>query len=405
MYKVGEALVGDEPNNAHIDLVIGKKDGPVGEAFLNGMSQPTAGHTPLLSVIRPDLPVKPSTLVVPKVTVEGMDDANKVFGPVQEGVSRAVADSVEEGVIPEDEAEDLVILVSVFIHPEADDFQKLNRFNYGATKLAIRRAMEGFPSVEKINEEKDKAGHPLMGTRTVKLRNPPYLQIAMDKPSLSQQLNLVKSLPQNDHLIIEAGTPLIKKHGVSVVEDIREEREDAFIIADLKTLDTGHLEAKMAADAGADAVVVSGLADNNTIEKAIQEADKAGVYCIVDTLNTEDPVSLIENLDEKPHIVELHRGIDEEYAGEAHSAWGDIPAIKEMTKENLVAVAGGITQDTVGEAFESGADILVVGRAIANSKDPRAKARDFLESMNKAWGEKKKEKFGDIEQFRWRTDF
>ncbi len=405
MYKVGEALVGEEPNLAHIDLVIGKKDGPAGEAFLNGMTQPSSGHTPLLSVIRPDLPVKPSTLLVPKVTVQEMEDANKVFGPVQEGVSRAVADSVEEGIIPEDEAEDLVIIASVFIHPEADDFQKLNRFNYGATRLAIQRAMEGFPSVEKVNEEKDKAGHPLMGTRTVKLRNPPYLQIAMDKPSLEQQLNLIKKLPDNDHLIVEAGTPLIKKYGVNVLEKLRAEKENAFIIADLKTLDTGHLEAKMAADAGADGVVVSGLADNNTIEKAVREADKAGIYCIVDTLNTSNPAGLVEELEEKPHIVELHRGIDEEYAGEDHSAWGDIPAIKEMTKENLVAVAGGITQDTVGEALEAGADILVVGRAIANSKDPESKSRDFLEAIGKAWSEKKKEKFGDIEQFRWRTDF
>lgn len=405
MYKVGEALVGEEPNLAHVDLVIGNKDGPAGQAFLNGITQPSAGHTPLLSVIRPDLPVKPSTLLVPKVTIQEMEDADKAFGPVQEGVSRAVADSVEEGIIPEDEAEDLVIIASVFIHPEADDFQKLNRFNYGATRLAIQRAMEGFPSVDKINEEKDKAGHPIMGTRTTKLRNPPYLQIAMDKPSLEQQLNLIRELPDNDHLIVEAGTPLIKKYGINVVEKLRAEKENAFIIADLKTLDTGHLEAKIAADAGADGVVVSGLADNNTIEKAIREAGKSGIYCIIDTLNTKNPAGLIEELEEKPHIVELHRGIDEEYAGEDHSAWGDIPKIKEMTKENLVAVAGGITQKTAGEALEAGADILVVGRAIANSKDPESKSRDFLEAMGEAWSEKKKEKFGDIEQFRWRTDF
>ncbi len=405
MFKVGEALVGDEPNLAHIDLIIGEKGGPAGEAFLNGISQPSEGHTPLLSVIRPNLPTKPSTLLVPKVTVEGMEDADKIFGPVQEGVARAVADSVEEGVIPEDKAEELVLIVSAFIHPEADDFQKLNRFNYGATRLAIQRAMDEFPDTETLKEEKDKAGHPLMGTRTVKLRNPPYLQIAMDKPSLEQQLQLMEEVPESDHLIMEAGTPLIKKHGVSVIEKLREKKENAFIIADLKTLDTGHLEARMAGDAGADGVVISGLADNNTIEKAIREADKCGIYCIVDTLNVDNPGGLLESLEEKPHIVELHRGIDEEYAGKDHSAWGDIPNLKDMTKENLVAVAGGITMDTIKEALKSEADILVVGRAIANSKDPKSKTRDFLEAIGNAVSSIKEGKFGDIEQFRWRTDF
>lgn len=244
-----------------------------------------------------------------------------------------------------------------------------------------------------------------MGTRTVKLRNPPYLQVAMDKPSLKQQLRLMEKLPESDHIIVEAGTPLIKKYGIKAVEELREKDENAFIIADLKTLDTGHLEAKMAADAGADGVVVSGLAGINTIEKAVREADKCGIYCILDTLNVSNPIQLLENLQEKPHIAEIHRGIDEEYAGEDHSAWGDIPTIKENTREKLVAVAGGITQESAGEALESGADILVVGRAIANAKDPESKARDFLEVMGEAWSSIKQEKFGDIEQFRWRTDF
>ncbi len=405
MFKVGEALVGDEPNLAHVDLVIGEKDGPAGKSFLEGMTQLSEGHTPLLSVIRPNLPTKPPTLLVPKVSIQDMEDANKIFGPAQEAVSRAVADSVEDGTIPKDKTDELVLIVSVFIHPDADDYQKISRFNYGATKLAIERAMEGFPDMDTVLEEKDKAGHPIMGTRTTKLRNPPYLQIALDKPSLEQQLRVVEEMPESDHLVIEAGTPLVKKYGIGVVEELREKNEDAFIIADLKTLDTGHLEARMASDSGADGVVVSGQANVSTIEKAIKEADKCGIYCIIDTLNLENPVELLEKLDVKPHIVELHRGIDMEYAGEEHSAWGDIPKIKEMTKEKLVSVAGGITRDTIDEAIEAGANVLVVGRAIANAKDPEAKTRDFLEAMEESWNRVMEEKFGDIEQFRWRTDF
>ncbi|MBS1263980.1 MAG: Bifunctional enzyme Fae/Hps [Methanonatronarchaeales archaeon] len=404
MFKVGEALVGEEPEVAHIDLVVGDKEGPVGEAFLNGLTELSRGHTPLLSVIRPNLPTKPATLLVPKVTVSDMEEAGKIFGPAQEAVARAVADSVEEGALPKDRLEELVLIVSVFIHPEAEDYQKINRFNYGATRLAIQRAVEDFPDYETLMEEKDRGGHPLMGTRTVKLRSPPYLQVAMDRPSIKQQIGILEAMPESDHLIFEAGTPLTKKYGINVIEELREHDEDAFIIADLKTLDTGHLEARMASDAGADGIVVSGLADSNTVEKAIREADKTGIYCIIDMLNVEDPVALLEELDERPHVVELHRGIDQEYAGGEHSAWGDIAEIKEVTGGALVAVAGGITEETVDDALRAGADILVVGRAIANSKDPEAKARNFLEKMDTAWSGMD-EKFGDIDQFRWKTDF
>ena len=92
MFLVGEALIGKEPEIAHIDLIIGEKDGPVGTAFASGLTQLSAGHTPLLGVIRPNLPPKPSTLIVPKVTVKNMDQAAQIFGPAQMAVAKAVAD-------------------------------------------------------------------------------------------------------------------------------------------------------------------------------------------------------------------------------------------------------------------------------------------------------------------------
>ncbi|NPE30762.1 formaldehyde-activating enzyme, partial [Methanococcoides sp. SA1] len=91
MMLIGEALIGEAPELAHIDLMIGDKEGPVGQAFATGMTQLSAGHTPVLSVIRPNLPTKPSTLIVPKVTVKGMDQASQIFGPAQAAVSKAVA--------------------------------------------------------------------------------------------------------------------------------------------------------------------------------------------------------------------------------------------------------------------------------------------------------------------------
>lgn len=393
MYLIGEALIGSEPEIAHIDLIIGEKKGPVGEAFASGLAHLSAGHTPMLAVIRPNLPTKPATLVVPKVTIKNMEQAAQIFGPAQSAVAKAVADAVEEGIIPRDRVEDWVVVVSVFIHPNAKDYSKIYRYNYGATKLAIKRAMEGFPSIEKVLYEKDRSLHPVMGYRHVtKLFDPPYLQVALDIPNLEQMLSVVKQLPRSDHLIIEAGTPLIKRYGLGIIQKIREINPSVFIVADLKTLDTGNLEVRIAADEGADAVVVSGLAPIETIEKAIAEAKKTGIYAVIDMLNVNDPISLLKSLSNKPEVIELHRAIDLETKAAKHK-W-NIEEVKKISEKILVAVAGGIKAENAKEAIEAGADIIIVGRAITNAKDVEGTARQFLKLLKE-----------EIDQFRVMTDF
>jgi len=135
MYLVGEALIGDGAEVAHIDLLMGDKEGPIGTAFAHAVSQLSAGHTPLLAVIRPNLLTKPVTLVIPKVTLKTMTQVNEMFGPVQAAVAKAVADCVEEGVFTDVDIENVVILASAFVHPDAMDYNKIYRFNYGATNL------------------------------------------------------------------------------------------------------------------------------------------------------------------------------------------------------------------------------------------------------------------------------
>ncbi|MCL7411158.1 MAG: bifunctional 5,6,7,8-tetrahydromethanopterin hydro-lyase/3-hexulose-6-phosphate synthase [Methanosarcinaceae archaeon] len=392
MLLIGEALIGEDPEIAHVDLMIGDKNGPVGLAFANGMTQLSAGHTPLLSVIRPNLPTKPSTLIVPKVTVKNMDQAAQIFGPAQAAVAKAVADAVEEGMIPKDQVEDLVIVASVFIHPQAVNYNRIYRYNYGATKLALKRALAGFPDIDTVLHEKDRAAHGIMGFKVTRLWDSPYLQVALDNPNLEAILNVVRQLPNSDHLILEAGTPLIKRYGVDVITKLREIKPDAFIVADLKTLDTGNLEARMVADATADAIVVSALAPIATLNKVIEEAHKTGIYAVMDTLNQPDPVSVLKQLDELPDVVELHRAIDIE---ETEHAWGSIEAIKALSPRILVAVAGGVRVDTISAALGAGADILVVGRAITNAKNIRQVAEQFIEGLNKP----------EIDQFRIMTDF
>ncbi len=393
MYLVGEALLGDGAELAHIDLIIGEKEGPAGTAFANAMSQLSRGHTPLLAVVRPNLLTKPATLVIPKVTIKNESQVNQVFGPVQAAVAKAVADSVEEGVFKEGDLEQMVILASVFIHPTAKDYNRLYRYNYGAMKLAIRRAFEKFPDAKTLIYEKDRQAHPIMGFKVQRLWDPPYLQVALDLVDMDRIRTVMTSLPESDHLIIEAGTPMIKRFGLSVIQEMRKLRPNAFIIADLKVLDTGNLEARMASDASADAVVISGLAPRETMEKAIQEAKKTGIYSIVDMLNVPDPAKVVKALSIKPDVIELHRAIDAE---SSEHRWGDIDAVRKAAgKKILIATAGGIKVNVVKTALKSGADILVVGRAITMSKDIYHAAEEFLEELGRE----------AIDQFRVMTDF
>jgi 5,6,7,8-tetrahydromethanopterin hydro-lyase len=154
---VGEALViegSDLDNVAHIDLLIGDKAGPVGIAFANALSNQSAGHTNLLAVVSPNIPAKPATVMITKVTLKGSKQVIQMFGPAQAAVARAVVDSVEAGVIDKKDAENLVIVCGVFIAPSANSNEKIYKNNYEATKLAIARAMKSEPKIEEIIAQK-----------------------------------------------------------------------------------------------------------------------------------------------------------------------------------------------------------------------------------------------------------
>ena len=157
---VGEALFGEGDEIAHIDLLIGSKDGPVGTAFANGLANQSQGHSNLLALLEPNLLCKPATILITKVTIKGLDQAVLMFGAAQYAVAKAVADSVGDGVIPSAQAEELCIVCGVFIHPGAKDKEKIIKFNYEATKKAIANAMKGEPKIAEITAKKDSAKHP-----------------------------------------------------------------------------------------------------------------------------------------------------------------------------------------------------------------------------------------------------
>ena len=157
---IGEALVGEGNEVAHIDLLIGSKTGPVGAAFANALVNQSKGHSNLLAVLTPNLAVKPATVLVTKVTIKGVKQAVQMFGPAQYAVAKAVADCLADGTIPAAEADNLCIVCGVFIHWEAEDNEKIKKYNYEATKLSIQRAMKNEPSAAEVIAGKDTATHP-----------------------------------------------------------------------------------------------------------------------------------------------------------------------------------------------------------------------------------------------------
>lgn len=157
---VGESLVGDGAEVAHVDVLIGPKEGPVGQAFAQAMVNQKEGHTNLLAIVAPNLPCKPDTILANKVTLKGEKQVGQIFGPAQAAVARGVAESVAEGVISAEDADDLCIIVGVFIHWEAEDDKKIFDWNREATKQAISRALNGQPSPDEVAQQASEARHP-----------------------------------------------------------------------------------------------------------------------------------------------------------------------------------------------------------------------------------------------------
>jgi 5,6,7,8-tetrahydromethanopterin hydro-lyase len=159
-FFIGESLVGDGNEVAHIDLIIGSKSGPAGSAFVNALTNNKDGFTTLLAVVTPNLPAKPDTIMFNKVTIKGAGQAVQMFGPAQAAVARAVVDSVAEGIIPRDKADDYCVMVGVFIHWDAKDDKKIFQYNYQATKESIQRALNNRPSVAEVLQNAKAARHP-----------------------------------------------------------------------------------------------------------------------------------------------------------------------------------------------------------------------------------------------------
>ena len=143
--EIGESFVGTGPNAAHVNTVLGPRDGPVGTAWATALATPTHGHAPFVVVLQPGLPVKPFTLFVNKARIEGTGHSRLTWGAAQAGVAAGVADAVAAGVIPEKEADDLLLICAVWVDPQADDADALFSNNREATRSSLVIARAGLP--------------------------------------------------------------------------------------------------------------------------------------------------------------------------------------------------------------------------------------------------------------------
>ncbi len=150
--QLGEAFAGDGPNAAHVNTMLGGKDGPVGNAWATALATPRVGHTPFVVVHSPNLPVKPLTLFVNKATVllGAERHAQLTWGAAQAGVATGVVAAVRDGVIRADQADSLVLVAAVWVNPEADDEEAVYENNSQATHAALIAGRDGTPSVQTV---------------------------------------------------------------------------------------------------------------------------------------------------------------------------------------------------------------------------------------------------------------
>jgi 5,6,7,8-tetrahydromethanopterin hydro-lyase len=147
---IGESFVGDGVNAAHVNVVIGRKGGPVEAAWTTALATPRMGHTPFVAVVRPGVPALPFTLFANKATLGGDAHVNLTFGAAQAGIASGVAKAVADGLVPAGEVRHLLCIAAVYVNPEADDEEAVFENNRRSVREAIQAAVEGTPSVEDV---------------------------------------------------------------------------------------------------------------------------------------------------------------------------------------------------------------------------------------------------------------
>src|SRR2546428_12908383 len=225
----------------------------------------------------------------------------------------------------------------------------------------------------------------------------PVLQVALDHMHLKRALLAAKEAVDGGADWLEAGTPLVKSEGIEVVRQLKKSFPGKTIVADLKTMDTGAFEVEIAAKAGADVITVMGVTDDATIEEAVKAARRYGAKIMVDVMRVEDKPRRAKELEKLGvDYLNLHVSIDEQMI--ARTPLDELKAVVRAASIP-VAVAGGLNSETVAQAVEAGASIIIVGGAIIKA----AKVADAARTIKKAMKERKRiptglyKKYGEAE--------
>ncbi|MBS3815209.1 MAG: orotidine 5'-phosphate decarboxylase [Hadesarchaea archaeon] len=206
----------------------------------------------------------------------------------------------------------------------------------------------------------------------------PVVQVALDLTSISEAIKIGRAAASEGVQWIEAGTPLIKSEGLKAVRELKQEFPENIIVADMKTMDTGELEVSMAADAGADVVSVLAASPQETIEGAVKAAEEHNVKLLADLIACPERKNLASKLEELGvDYVGVHVGIDQQRTG--MSPLDHLKSISDSV-EIPIAVAGGLTAETIPETINSGATIIVVGGAITGAEDVSKAAQEIVEA-------------------------
>ena len=147
---IGEGFAGEGPNAAHVNTVLGPRDGPVGTAWATALATPRAGHSSFVVVARPNMPVKPPTLFVNKAEIRGEEHGFLHWGAAQAALARGVLESVADGTIPQGSVEDLALIAAVWVDWAASDEEEVYANNLEATRAALAAAAERRPRLEEL---------------------------------------------------------------------------------------------------------------------------------------------------------------------------------------------------------------------------------------------------------------
>ncbi len=208
------------------------------------------------------------------------------------------------------------------------------------------------------------------------------LQVALDVYNVHRALEIAREAVAGGADWVEAGTPLIKSEGLNAVRDLKKAFPDKVVVADMKVMDTGGLETEMAIKAGAGVVTILGAADDGTIREGVEAARKYGGKVMVDLIGVADkPKRAREAEALGADFVGLHVGIDEQMKGGS-----PVQVVRDVVAATAlpVAVAGGLTSETVAPLVDAGARVIIVGGAITKAQDATAATRRIRQAIDEA---------------------